>query len=237
MTYSRCGDPARPFPLAKTSFDLFAWLVPDAAAALSLTMRPRRYNRSARIYLQGDRATEMYRVSAGFVRLSVGAPDGREAVVLLFGPGDFFGISSLIDGEPRPQTADALTPLRVEVLAQGDLERLRADHPNFNDALMRLLARQMRVASMYFVDSHLSSLDARVARRVMELAMIGERPSEHSSHYPLRVWQSELAAMVGASRQSVNKILGRFQGQGLVELRPAGIVVHNVTALARAAGF
>ena len=132
----------------------------EARIAFTGMLRRRSYSEGQFIYIQDEAGSEMYCIVSGSVRLSVSRKDGRETVFLLFGPNDCFGVSSLVDGEPRPQTARALTPVELGVLEADEFRRLRAEHPSFNDALLRLAFRQMREVSTHLADAKLSSVDA-----------------------------------------------------------------------------
>ena len=217
-----------------SNFDLFSWMDLDARQELAGFMRPRAYQAGQSIYDQDDDASEMYRIVVGFVRLSVRAEDGSEAVFLFFGPGDFFGATSLVDYNVRPHTAEALTEVRLDVLTLKDFAALRSRQPSFNEALMRLFIEQMRAASLQLVNSQLHGLSARIAKRILELLNVGKRPGDAPASQPLQISQSELAALVGTSRQSANKVLKSFQAAGLIEVHRKMIVVLDLVGLARA---
>ena len=203
----------------------------EARTAFTGMLRRRSYSEGQFIYIQDEAGSEMYCIVSGSVRLSVSRKDGRETVFLLFGPNDCFGVSSLIDGEPRPQTARALTPVELGVLEADEFRRLRAEHPSFSDALLRLAFRQMREVSTHLADAKLSSVDARVAARIIELTPMSSVAGPE--HLKVRLPQSEIASMVGASRQSVNKALQSFQRNGWVTLQHTNIIVHDLPALVR----
>ncbi|WP_197051747.1 Crp/Fnr family transcriptional regulator [Sphingomonas sp. 35-24ZXX] len=202
-------------------------MAPEAASDLVAAMLRRTYAAGQGIYEQDASGSEMYRIVTGHVRLLVRDADGREAVFLQFGPGDFFGVSSLVDGEARPHSAEAVTSVELDVVGHGAFSRLRSIHPSFNDALIRLFARQMRVASEQLVAFHLCSLRDRVIRRLIELARGND--TAHGGHgmIEVAVSQIELAALAGASRQRVNKVLGELQAGGLISLRKGAIVLHD----------
>lgn len=208
-------------------FDLTAWMAAEAASDMVAAMLRRTYAAGQAIYEQDASGSEMYRIVRGHVRLLVRDADGREAVFLQFGPGDFFGASSLVDGEARPHSAEAVTQVDLDVLGLGAFNRLRDNHPSFNDALIRLFARQMRVASEQLVAFHLCGLRDRVIRRLLELAMGHERDDAGKGAVEVAVSQQELAALAGASRQRVNKVLGELQASGLVSLRKGAIVLND----------
>lgn len=217
-----------------SAFDLLQWSDADTAAAFARAAKRRSFGAGQVIYAQGEDGSEMFRIVSGLVRLSVGRSDAREVVFLFFEPGDCFGVSSLIDGGPRPQTAEADTGVALEVLDLTAFRRLREKHRSFDDALLRLLAIQMRTISGRYADTSLNGLRARIATRIIETA----RPRSDAGgqiQFTLRLSQTELAAMVGASRQSVNKELQRLQTEGLVGLEYGNVVVHDAPALKRLA--
>jgi CRP-like cAMP-binding protein len=207
------------------------WMNPAVRQAYDEAVAHRRLAQGQVIYLHGDDATEMYRIVSGTVRLLTARSDGREVVFLRFGPGDCFGEASLIDREPRPQTAQAVTDVELEVLGGGAFAKLRSGHRNFDEALLRLLSRQMRFANKLFIDLSLNDLVGRVARRLVEAAMaFGERDEDGSS-LEFHLSQAEIASMVGASRQSVNRALQQLQAMGVISTEYSGIRVHDLARL------
>lgn len=107
-------------------FDLLQWLNDAAHTDFHEVSRRRSYAGGELIYAQGDIGTEMFRIVEGRVRLSVTRADGRELLYLLFEPGDCFGVSTLIDGEPRPQTAEASDKLELQSLGKAAFDALRS---------------------------------------------------------------------------------------------------------------
>ncbi len=231
------GKPDRGADAPVTSaFDMTAWMDTEAAGSLAAASPRRSYRAKQCIYEQDAPAFEMYRIVHGYVRLSVRDADGREAVFLQFGPGDFFGASSLVDQQPRPHSAEAVTAVDLDVIGRPLFDRMRAEHPSFNEALMRLFVLQMRVASTQLVNIHLCGLPARVAKRLIELANMHDEGEEMPGEIVMRVSQAELAGLAGASRQRVNKVLGGFQSKGLLVLQSGSIIVRDLDGLGHAAG-
>ena len=212
---------------------MMPWLDPEAASAFKAVARPRNLKAGQTIYMQDDPGSEMYRVVSGHVRLTTRHPDGKEAVFLRFVPDDCFGVSSLVDDGMRPQTAECLSDVQLDVIDRRDFEMLRNNHRSFVDALLRLLARQMRIVSAHYARSSILSLSARIALRLIELAEFDSRARDNllAVHLP----QSELAAMTGASRQSVNPILQQLQRSGLIRIENRRIIITDLPALTRAA--
>ena len=201
--------------------------------AFLAAMHRRRLPAGETIYIQGDAGTEMYRIERGSVRLSVLRRDGREIVLLFSQPGDCFGDSSLVDGGPRPQTAQAITDVELSVLGAAAFRELRRTSPGFDDAMLRLLATQMRAATAQYADSSLDSLRSRVVARILLSARSFGTAAEDGVRLTLRLSQAELAMMVGASRQHVNKVLKRIEADGLIVIEYGNILVRDPGRLER----
>lgn len=214
-------------------FDLFRWLPDDIREEFVAAARPRTLHAGATIYSQGDIATEMYRIITGFVRLSVVRVDGRELTYSVFGAPACFGFSSLIDRKGLPHTATAQTDMKLEVLTHSAFADLRARHRRFDEALLQALCGHMRTLSIYMGDASLDGLPNRMARRLADLA--GRQRDMATS--TVEMSQSELATMLGASRQSVNKQLRQFEEAGLIHLSYGTIVVLDRAGLEALASY
>lgn len=210
------------------TFDLLEWAGPATTAAFTSAASLRKIPSGSLIYQQGDQGFEMYRIVEGTVRVSVSRDDGREIIFLFFKQGDCFGVSGLIDGEPMPQTAEAVTPTTLQVINAASFARLRHEHRDFDGALLKLMALQMRFVSAHFIEASLSDLQGRVCARLLEYARpaLGEQPI-------VRISQTELAFAVGGSRQRVNRVLRQLQAQGLIETDYGGIRILDLDALRR----
>ncbi|MDB5702290.1 MAG: hypothetical protein JWL66_2489 [Sphingomonadales bacterium] len=214
-----------------TAFDFTQWLTPDALTALSERVRLRHVPARGLIYGQGEIGDEMFRIRTGLVRLSVMQRDGRELLYQLFEPGDCFGTSTVVDGEPRPQTAEAFEDVEVEVYGRKTIDELRLMHPSINDALLRLLSRHMRLLSDYFAGFAFDELSCRLAQRIVEAIDTFGVPVEGGHGFSREITQTELSLMVGGTRQSVNRILGQFRKAGLVATHRNQLVIRNLAEL------
>ena len=210
-------------------FDLLS-LLPEALARTVLDGATRRTcPAGSTIYCQGDVAREFYRIVSGSVRLSFIDDDGREVVFVHYERHDCFGYSSLIDGKGLPHTAEAFTDVELQVIKRGVFDRLRGT-PAFDDALLRLLCGYVRVLSNDVAEANLDELSNRLALRLLEAA----RPNE-AGLPTVRMSQSELGLMVGATRQWVNKLLRQFQDDGLVQLAYGAVLLRDTGALRKRA--
>lgn len=211
-------------------FDIFQWLSVEAEEAFNLVCRRRRFTDGCRIYSQSGPPNEMYRIASGAVRMSTLRHDGREVLYQVLERGDCFGVCSLLDRAPRTHTTIASGDVELQVLGREACDRLRSQHASFNDALIRQVSRHIRLLSEYFVSSTLDELPSRVAQRLLS----AKKPSAVSARgIPLtvRLCQGELALMVGASRQAVNRVLQKFQDEGLISIEYGRVQVYDVERL------
>jgi CRP/FNR family cyclic AMP-dependent transcriptional regulator len=217
-----------PTPPQNSRFDMVQWMTPQVRAAFHASASRRRLSAGQIIYVFGDAASEMYRIVSGSVRLFATRSDGREVVFLRFQPGDCFGEASLIDSETRPQTAQAVTDVELEVIDAAAFRRLRRAYREYDEALLRLLSQQMRFANSLFIDLSLNDLLGRIARRILEAAQASRAPCDGASTLDLPLSQAEIASMVGASRQTVNRALQQMQSMGLLQTEYNRIIVHDL---------
>ena len=216
-------------PQSLGRFDIVPLLPDTLRSAFLSETSTRRYAEGQTIYCQGDTATELYRVTTGAVRISYIDHDGREVVYVHYEPTDCFGYSDLIDGKGLPHTAEAYSDVEVQVISRTVFEALRA-HRAFDDALLRLLCSYMRLLSGNLAEAALDGLPNRLALQLLEIA----RP-DAAGLPTVRLSQSELGRMVGATRQWVNKLLREFQQDGLVELAYGTVLLRDANALRRRA--
>lgn len=217
-------------------FDVVQWLPEEAAEAFLGACKTRALPARSTIYVQGEDGNQMFRILSGSVRLAVLNANGRELLYQLFGPGDCFGQASIVDYEPRPHTAEAYSACTLQIFEKDAINDLRERFPSISDALLRVTSRQLRVLSAYFAASQLGEPATRVAQRlVMTVDHLGVATNEGMS-LGTRLSQSELAMMVGASRQTVNKVLRDLQMDGLVSVQHRGLTILDLPRLRAMAG-
>jgi CRP-like cAMP-binding protein len=196
-------------------------------------MRTRPFARDEVIYLRGDPGTAFYVIVTGKVKITLTSPDGKELILRRLGPGDFHGELALLDDEPRSADAVATEPSVLLVLQRDTFRQFLADHPGVATKLLATVSQYLRRNAELIQDATFLDVPARLARILLELAGSPgdtELPAP-GAVIPDRMKQSELASLVGATRESINKWLGSFEKQGLIRyekgqitlLRPAGL--------------
>jgi CRP/FNR family transcriptional regulator len=210
--------------------DVLQWLPEAIRVSFGEKCHIRTFSPGQFIFHYGDRRKEMYRILQGTARISIMRSDGLQMVYALGGAGECLGASTLIDGDIMPHTAEALDDVKLQVLSAASFHRLRDAHREFDDALLRLMCSRMRLFSAYMANTALAGLPSRVALRLLEVARIGSL-----GQLTLPIGQSALAMLVGASRQTTNKILKQFEKDGLVQLGYGSVELLNLDALRRLA--
>jgi len=201
--------------------------------ALSASLRRRRYGKGTVIFVQGDPGSTLYLVESGRVKISASSPAGKEVILALHGPGDFFGELALLDGEPGSADAVAQEPCELLLLQRADFVRFLERRPKVGIGLLAAVSRRLRHTNQLVEGAALLDVPGRLARALVDLAESeGEQQAEGwVIHSPLT--QSELAALVGATRESVNKWLGFYERQGLIRRMPGRIIVTKPQQLRR----
>jgi CRP-like cAMP-binding protein len=204
--------PCSPFRIVARSpgFDAQAFL--DSAG---VARRIARYARGDSIFTQGDACAHVLYVQSGRVKLSVLSKTGREAVVAMIGPGDFFGEGCLAGQPRRTGSATALTTCTVMFVAKSRMVRLLHEQRAMSDRFIsHMHARNLRMEED-LVDQLFNSSEKRLARALLLLARDGKRGR------PVRVVpkvsQDTLAKMVGTTRSRVNFFLNKFKRLGLID--------------------
>ena len=197
-------------PLLDTT-ELFSSLPEDVLGDLRKRATVRAYERNELLFSQGDTATELFVIEHGRIAIATKAPDGRESVLAVLEAGALFGELPLFDGSPRSADARALTESRVIVLSYEPVRDVLTARPELLWTVTRLLARWLRATDEALADAVFLDVPGRTAKRLLELAGDGDE-------FKLPVTQEELAAMVGASRERVNKALSLFTRLGWLEI-------------------
>jgi CRP-like cAMP-binding protein len=222
----------RPIVDALAGIPFFAGLDPDALTRLAATMRTRRFRRGEVIFHVGDPGDALFVILAGEVKISLPSETGDEAILATLRPGEFFGELALLDGAPRSASASALSATETVVMPRDRFRELIASEAPVRDALLAALATELRRLTTHVEELHFLDITGRLAARLVRLAQDGgSTASDGSIRLRTNLTQTELAAMVGCTRQSVNKLLGQFTDDGLLRLERDGIVVTDLDGL------
>jgi CRP-like cAMP-binding protein len=192
------------------SVELFQEFTPDELAQLAESSARRSLFRNDVIFTEGDEPAELFVVLSGRIAIANKSVDGRESMVALMERGDLFGEMGLFDGHGRSAEARALEPSEVLVFPYGPLRTTYEARPALLWDVVTLLANRIRTTDVALADSVFLDVTGRTAKRLLELAGDAEE-------FTLPITQEELAGMVGASRERVNKAIASFVRLGWID--------------------
>jgi CRP/FNR family transcriptional regulator, cyclic AMP receptor protein len=200
-------------------FDVQAFL--DSAG---VARRVVEYRNSQKVYFQGDPATSVMYVQKGGVKLSIVNEVGKEGVLAILGPGDFFGEGCMAGQSVRMGTATAVTPTTVLVIEKNEMIRVLHTEHAFSDRFVSyMLSRNIRIEED-LIDHLFNSTEKRLARTLLLLARYGEE-GQPQSLLP-KVSQEMLAEMIGTTRSRVNLFMNKFRKLGFIHYN-GGLQVHK----------
>ncbi|MSQ23088.1 MAG: Crp/Fnr family transcriptional regulator [Chloroflexi bacterium] len=185
------------------------------------------------VFEKGDPGDALYIIVKGQVKVILPSGDGNEALLATMDDGDFFGELSMIDGEPRSATILASLPTDTIVLRrEGFYEFLRAS-PDVAIEMLQALSRRLRQSDEFIADAAFLDVPGRLAKKLLELSDRYGKTTPWGTTLGLQVTQRELAAMIGATRESVNKHLQAFRVQGFLRSEGRRLVITDRERLAR----
>jgi CRP/FNR family transcriptional regulator len=218
---SRLAEHLRRYPL-------FAKLADAEVAQLADRMRMRTFKRGESLFRKDDPGMHLYVVLSGAVKIALPGEFGQEALVSIMRTGDFLGELALFDGSPRSASATALEDTRAALLARDDFLAFLEAHPAAVRVVLDALAKTIRRLSDRVEDLIFLDVPSRVAKYLLDLAQ-----ADGTAKLELTLTQDELAAFIGASRVSVNRVLGDLERREIIAIRRRHIVILDPERLAK----
>jgi CRP/FNR family transcriptional regulator, cyclic AMP receptor protein len=214
---------------------IFQGVDPDAAESLAKELEYVEARKGEIIFNEGDPGDSLYIVLSGKIKLGRRAADGRQNLIALTGPSDMIGELSLFDPGPRSATVTTVTDATFASLSHEDLLRWLDGRPIVAHGLLAQLAGRLRRANDVVADLVFSDVPGRVAKALLDLADRFGRTADDGVHVHHDLTQEELAQLVGASRETVNKALADFASRGWLRLEPRSVVIMDIERLSRRA--
>jgi CRP/FNR family cyclic AMP-dependent transcriptional regulator len=212
---------------------LLSHLPAEGLARLAATAGRRSYRRGEIVFHQGDPGDTVHLIQTGRVKVVLDAESGDEAVVAILSPGDCFGELALIDGEPRSATIEALESLETICITRRDFMDFLRTHPQAMERLLMVLAGMIRQLDEDLADLIFLDLEGRLVKKLLELAEEHGREIDGAIEIELPMTQEDLAAMIGATRASVNKLLGAYEQRGAIRRLGRRIAIRDRERLRR----
>ena len=216
---------------------LFHGIEPDELTRIAQAMARRRYKRGEVIFHEGDPGDALHVVVEGRVKITRESAEGDEAIVVILSPGDAFGELVLLDGAPRSTTATAMDATETLTMSRATFVELIDGASPFRWQALTGVARRIRRLTDQLAEVHFLDLAGRLALQLTRLAEESAPGQTADVRLSRTLTQSDLAAMVGGTRQRVNQILGDFADEGLVSVDAGGMTIRDLERLRERASW
>ncbi len=209
------------------SVPLFASFPDDQLRMLVTVVTRRSAPRSSVIMAAGDQIDSLYIVISGRLKVMMGDADGKEVILSLIGPGEFFGEMGLIDDSPRSASVVTIEPCELLSIAKRDFKKILAENFEMSMAVMRGLVRRLREADRKIGSLALLDVYGRVARLLLDMSEDVNGQKVVTKRLP----KQDIAKMIGASREMVSRVMKDLQMGGYIEMRGSSIVLRDTILL------
>lgn len=216
--------------LARTG--LFQRLEPRVRSTMTSQLDRVNFPCGHTVFAEGEPGDQLFIIISGKVKIGRRSPDGRENLLTIMGPTDILGELSLLDPGPRTSSATTITDVRAVSMERHVLRAWIADRPEFTEQLLRVLARRLRRTKSNLADLLFTDVSGRVAKQLLQLAQrFGTREGDvvRVTH---DLTQEEIAQLVGASRETVNRALNDFAHRGWIRLEGRTVLISDSGCLA-----
>lgn len=212
---------------------IFADLAENDIRDLMAVAKRRTFRSGEVIFHRDDPGQVLYMIKEGKVKICLISPDGQEISLAVLGAGEYFGEFALYDGLPRSADAIALEKVECYTLQRSDFQNAIMKSPKIAIQVLEGLSKRLRntdqmVENLIFLDVY-----GRVAKKLLELSEAHGIKVENGTLIDVRLTQQELASMVGASRESVNKVMGYFTDKGYISTDKHRVTLHRINELKR----
>ena len=214
---------------------IFQTVDPTAVAALMTHLQPVHFSRRQQIYGEGEPGDQLYIVTSGKVKLGRRSSDGRSHLLAIAGPSDMFGELSIFDRGPRTATATSVTEVDAVTLDRNAFRVWVADRPEIVERLLWVLARRLRRTDDDLSDLVFTDVGTRVAKQLLRLTRRFGTQENGALRVTHNLTQKELAQLIGASRETVNRVLADFNQHGWIRLDGSSMLISESESLVRRA--
>jgi CRP-like cAMP-binding protein len=215
---------------------MFQGVEPSAVSALTKQLQSVDFSRGHTVFAEGEPGDRLYIIISGKVKIGRRWPGGgRENLLNIAGPSDMFGELSIFDPGPRTSSATTITEVRTVSMDRNALRTWIADRPEIAEQLLRVLARRLRRTNNSLADLIFTDVPGRVAKQLLQLAQRFGTQEDGAMRLTHDLTQEEIAQLVGASRETVNKALIDFAQRGWIQSEGKSVLIMDSEHLARRA--
>jgi CRP/FNR family transcriptional regulator, cyclic AMP receptor protein len=214
---------------------IFQTVAPSDVAVLAARLQPVHFPRRVQIYGEGEPGNQLYIITSGKVKLGKLSSDGRGHLLAVVGPSEMFGELSLFDLGPRTATATALTEVNAVVMERDVFRTWVAERPEIAERFLRVLARRLRRTDNDLSDLIFADVASRVAKQLLRLAQRFSVREDGAMRLTHDLTQTEIAQLIGTSRETVNKVFSDFDQRGWIQLDGTSMLIIELESLVRCA--
>jgi CRP/FNR family transcriptional regulator, cyclic AMP receptor protein len=206
---------------------LFQGVEPSAVSALTKQVHRVDFPRGHTLFVEGQPGDRLYIIVSGKVKIGRSSPDGRDNLLTIMGPSDMFGELSILDPGPRTSSATTITDLCAVSIDREALCAWMVERPEIIERLLRVVARRLRRTNDNVADLISTDVPGRVAKQLLQLAQRFGTQEDGALRVTHDLTQAEIAQLVGASRETVNKALSDFAHRGWITLEGKSVLISN----------
>jgi CRP/FNR family cyclic AMP-dependent transcriptional regulator len=214
-------------PAVMKTVPLFSSLPEEQLRMLTTVVTRKSAPRSTTIMAGGDPTDSLYIVLSGRLKVMMSDAEGKEVILSILGPGEFFGEMGLIDDEPRSATVVTIEPCELLSIAKRDFKKCLAENFEMAQAVMRGLVKRLREADRKIGSLALLDVYGRVARLLLDMSEMVDGERLVTKRLP----KQDIAKMIGASREMVSRVMKDLQTGGYIEMRGSTIVIRDTIML------
>ncbi|MBI9074878.1 MAG: Crp/Fnr family transcriptional regulator [Desulfatibacillum sp.] len=212
---------------------MFRSLSPEDRAELAALLRIQKVKAGEVLFRKGSEGTTLYLIQSGAVKIVLPSRLGDEMIVTIFSEGDFFGEMALLDNMPRSADAIAIDPTVLLLLNRSDFLHFLQKSDGAIEAILSSLSMRLRRTDDLLEDTSFLNIPARFAKKLLELGDTFGRRDGETLNISLRLTQKDLADMVGATRESINKELRVLREKGIVAISGSSLTIQDISRLKR----
>jgi CRP/FNR family cyclic AMP-dependent transcriptional regulator len=213
--------------ILRRKIPLFAGFGPSEFESLEKCLVRRRYPGGQTLFHMGDEGGSLHLIERGRVKITIPSSSGEELILAILGAGDLLGELSLFDGKSRSATVLALEETVTLCLHREDLLALMRNRFDVVEKILEVLARRIRDTDMLLADVHFLDITSRLAKKILDLGDTFGIREGGQVRIGVKITQKDLASMIGATRESINKQLKALRDQGLVRISGGTIEILN----------
>jgi CRP/FNR family cyclic AMP-dependent transcriptional regulator len=217
------AGPAHVSTLLLRNVPLFSVLPENQLAVLTSLVSRKTFSRGTTIISTGDTTESLYVIISGRLKVMMSDDEGREVILAILGPNEFFGEMGLLDDHPRSASVVAIEACELLTLAKRDFKKCLADNVEMTMTVMRGVVKRLREADQKIGSLALMDVYGRVARLLLEMSEVVDGQKVVTK----KLAKQDIAKMIGASREMVSRVMKDLQAGGYIEVRPGSIVLRD----------